>query len=252
MEFKDKIVLITGASRGIGRSAAEKFANEGAKVIINYRSNSKAANETLSTLKGEGHITFQADVSNKEDVANMVNHVINLYGRIDVLVNNAGIFIDQKMEEVTFEEWITIWEKTINTNLIGLANLSFLVGKQMMSQMEGSIINISSRGAFRGEPDNPAYGASKGGLNSFSQSLARTLGKYNISVVAIAPGFVETDMGKTYLDSEKGDFIRNESPFGRVAQPEEVADTILFLANEKAKFLTGGIVDINGASFLRM
>ena len=252
MEFKDKVVLITGGSRGIGKSTAIKFAALGAKVIMNYNSNHEAAAKSLSELEGNGHIYIQADISSKTDVQNLVENCISKYSKIDILVNNAGIFEDHILEESHFDEWSRIWEMTINTNLTGLAKLSFLVSKEMIKRKYGKIINVSSRGAFRGEPDNLAYGASKGGLNSFSQSLAKALGKYNISVTAVAPGFVETDMGKTYLDSEKGDFLRNESPMKRVARPEEVADTILFLASDKATFLTGGIVDINGASFLRL
>lgn len=252
MDFKNKVVLITGGSRGIGQSAALKFSSEGAQVIINYRSDTEAANHTLSILEGQNHMLVQADIADEKSVQEMVTKVISKYGKIDVLVNNAGIFVDHKLEDTDFDSWMDIWKRTMNTNLTGLASLSYLVGKEMIKRNQGNIINISSRGAFRGEPDNLAYGASKGGLNSFSQSLAKVLGKYNISVTAIAPGFVETDMGKTVLDTARGEFIRNESPFKRVAKPEEVADTILFLASDKAKFLTGGIVDINGASFLRM
>ncbi len=252
LEFSNKVVLITGGSRGIGRAAALKFAELGAKVVINYHSNTEAAEQVLNLLHGTNHMIYKADISNEIEIQNMVLEVISNYSKIDILVNNAGIFLEHKIETTTFSEWVSSWQKTMGTNLIGLANLSFLVAKEMIVRKQGKIINISSRGAFRGEPDNLAYGASKGGLNSFSQSLAKALGKYNISVTAIAPGFVETEMGKIYLDTEQGDFIRNESPFGRVASPEEVADTILFLASEKASFLTGGIVDINGASFLRM
>ena len=252
MEFKDKIILITGGSRGIGKECAHKFAEQGGTVVINYHSNSAAAEKCLAGLPRKDHSIFRADIGDEEAVKDLVEFTIHKYGRVDVLINNAGIFVDQSIENSTFEEWTTSWKKTINTNLVGLANVSFLVAKQMIKRGQGKIINVSSRGAFRGEPNNLAYGASKGGLNSFSQSLAKALGKHNISVTAVAPGFVETDMGRTYLDSEKGDFIRNESPFGRVAKPEEIAYTILFLASEKAAFLTGGIVDINGASFLRM
>lgn len=252
MEFKDKSVLITGASRGIGKVTAQKFAEHGANVIINYHSNESAAKDCLASLKGENHMIFQADMGNKNDLEAMVEKVITTYGKIDILVNNAGIFLEHPASDLDFESWNGIWERTIAVNLTGPANLSFLISKHMIEKQFGKIINISSRGAFRGEPENLAYGASKGGLNSYSQSLAKALGGHGIAVFAIAPGFVETDMGQGYLQSERGEFIRNESPFKRVAQPEEVADTILFLASDKATFLTGGIIDINGASFLRM
>ena len=251
-EFKNKIVLITGGSRGIGREVAIMFASEGASVIINYRKNKIAANETLSLCPGKGHMAIQADMANAQDLKSMVEKVIHHYGRIDILINNAGIFYDHKIDEVDFDTWKKSWERTIQVNLIGPANLCYLVGQHMIANKAGHIINVSSRGAFRGEPGSPAYGASKGGMNSMSQSLAKILGKYNISVTAVAPGFVETEMAFDTLNSPTGEFLRNESPFNRVASPKEVAHTILFLAKEESKFLTGGIVDINGASFLRM
>ena len=250
--MKDKVVLITGASRGIGRATAIQFAEAGALVIVNYRDNEAAANLTLSMMKGENNLTIKADVSHRQQLEMMVKRVIEKYGRIDVLVNNAGVFYPHKIDEVTLDEWENAWIKTININLLGLANLTYLVAQHMIKQNSGHIINVSSRGAFRGEPDFPAYGASKGGLNSMSQSLAKALGKYNISVTAVAPGFVETDMAQETLDSPVGEFLKSESPMGRVARPEEVANVILFLAKEESLFMTGGIVDINGASFLRM
>ena len=135
---------------------------------------------------------------------------------------------------------------------MGLAQVTYLIAQGMIHRKSGSIIMVSSRGAFRGEPEFPAYGASKGGLNSMSQSLAKSLGKHGISVVAVAPGFVHTEMAQEALQSDQENKIINESPFGRIATPEEVARTICFLAEQDSSFLSGGIVDINGASFLRM
>ncbi len=134
---------------------------------------------------------------------------------------------------------------------MGAVNVSYCVARHMMERQSGRIINVTSRGAFRGEPTATAYGASKAGLNSFSQSLAQHLAPYNISVTAVAPGWVETDMARAALDSPAGEAIRQQSPLNRVARPEEVAHTILFLASEQAEFLTGSIVDVNGASYLR-
>lgn len=242
--------MITGGSRGIGRACAQAFAREGGNVIINYHQNEEAANSCLRSLGDGDHAAFQADISREEEVREMAAVVLEKYKTIDVLVNNAGIYEEHPIEEVEFEEWINHWKRTINTNLMGLANLTYFIAKQMIKQGYGHIVNISSRGAFRGEPDSPAYGASKSAVNNFSQSMAKKLGKYNISVTAVAPGFVETDMGMSVLE-ERGEEIRNQSPFGRVAKPEEVADTVVFLASEKAAFLSGGIVDINGASYLR-
>lgn len=246
-----KTVLITGGSRGIGKSTAEKFSQEGYLVLFTYRSNVEAARKTLASLEGEGHHFFQLDLANTKSIQEAVQPILNQYN-IEVLVNNAGIFREHKIDQVSYNQWQKAFREIMDTNLNGVANLTYLVAHQMMQSNKGSIINVSSRGAFRGEPDFPAYGASKGALNSLSQSLAKALGKYNISVVAVAPGFVETDMAASTLDSPEGDKIRNESPFSRVASPSEVAHTIYFLAQEESKFLSGGIVDINGASFLRM
>lgn len=137
------------------------------------------------------------------------------------------------------------------TNLTGVSNMCYFAAQQMIKQNGGKIVNISSRGAFRGEPDHPAYGASKAGLNAMSQSLAVALGKYNITVGVIAPGFVETDMTAAYLQSEAGEIIKKQSPLNRVATPEEVARLVAVFAGEGSAFMTGGIVDLNGASYLR-
>ena len=139
----------------------------------------------------------------------------------------------------------------INTNLIGAANVCYWATQLMIPQGGGRIINVSSRGAYRGEPEFPAYGASKAGMNAMSQSLAKRLGRHNISVYAIAPGFVATDMAQAALEGPEGDHIKNQSPMGRVALPEEVAYAILFYASEKAAFMTGGVLDVNGASYFR-
>lgn len=250
MDFSGKNILITGGSRGIGRACAQAFAKEGGNVIINFHQNEEAANSCLASLETGDHTAFRADISREVEVREMARSILKRYRTIDVLVNNAGIYEEHPIEKVEFEEWISLWKRTIDTNLMGLANLTYFIARQMIRQGYGHIVNISSRGAFRGEPDSPAYGASKSAVNNFSQSMAEKLGKYNISVTAVAPGFVETDMGMSVLE-ERGEEIRSQSPFGRVAKPEEVADTVLFLAGEKATFLSGGIIDINGASYLR-
>ena len=251
MNFKDKIVLITGASRGIGRAAAIAFANKGAKVAINYRANLKAASQTLDLLNGNQHILVKADVNNPKEVEAMVNEVTNHFGRIDILVNNAGVFEYHPIDKVDYATWQKEWKRTIGVNLIGAANLMYCAAQKMIQQGGGRIVNVSSRGAFRGEPLQPAYGASKAGMNAMGQSLAQALAPHNIFVGTIAPGFVETDMAKSVLDGPDGDTIRNQSPVGRVAKPEEVAHGILFLASEGAEFMTGTILDVNGASYLR-
>lgn len=244
-------VLVTGASRGIGKAIAFAFAEKGARVIIHYNKNNVAAEEALAELPGKGHIIVQADLSDPESVHEMVEKLSGENGKIDVLVNNAGIYEEADMLELNYEEFREYFSNTMNTNLVGVANLSFLIVKEMVAYGGGRIINISSRGAFRGEPFALPYGASKAGMNSFGQSLAVALASKDIYVYTIAPGFVETDMTTEILEGLRGDAIRNQSPLQRVAKPEEIAKTAVFLASEGAGYLTGCIIDINGASYLR-
>ncbi len=251
IDFLNKTVLITGASRGIGKAVALKFAEANARVVVHYNKNSSAAEKTLSLLKGEGHFLIQADMTEPLSIKAMVDHVISRVNQIDVLINNAGVFEETPIMEQEYEDWQAKWRRTINTNLIGPANLSFLVAKNMIDHGGGKIINISSRGAFRGEPMAPSYGASKAGLNAMSQSLAQALAPYKIFVYVIAPGFVETEMARPALQGHRGEEIRKQSPIGRIAYPSEVANTALFLASEGIDFLTGSIIDVNGASYLR-
>jgi 3-oxoacyl-[acyl-carrier protein] reductase len=250
-DFSNKTVLITGSSRGIGRAIAWKFAELSAHVVIHYHKDRKAAEQTLSELPGGPHLIVQADISVPESVQNMIDTVLGETGRIHVLVNNAGIFEEYPILDLTYEDWQKIWDRTIRTNLMGPANASFCMIQHMKENGGGKIVNVSSRGAFRGEPDAPAYGASKAGLNALSQSMALALAPHNIFVYVVAPGFVETDRIAPLLSGPRGDAIRAQSPFGRVAYPEEVANTVLFLASEGTDYLTGCIVDINGASYLR-
>jgi len=251
MELADKTALVTGASRGIGRAIAQKFAAAGARVAIHYHQDQAAAEETSRTLPGQGHILVQADVANPDDVQRMVNTAIEQLGGLDILVNNAGIFIDHALADVDYETWRAAWQRTVQTNLIGAANTCYCVARHMIERGGGKIINVGSRGAYRGEPVGPAYGASKGGLHAMSQSLAKYLGTYHIFVTAVAPGFVATDMSRESLSGSRGDEIRNQSPLGRVATPEEIAHAVLFLAAPGSEWLTGGVVDLNGASYLR-
>lgn len=251
MKFEDKVVLVTGASRGIGREIARQFAARGAHLIVHYHQNHAAAEETVRHLVGDNHLIVQANMQDAAQIAHMVDTAVSHYGRIDILVNNAGIFTHHPLADVSYADWQDAWQTTLNTNLIGVANLCYCVGQQMIKQGYGRIVNVSSRGAFRGEPLAPAYGASKAGLNSMSQSLAQYLAPYNIFVGVVAPGFVETDMARSLLETEAGEAIRKQSPLNRVATPAEVAYPVLFLASEGAEWLTGSIIDANGASYLR-
>lgn len=251
IDFSGQTVLVTGASRGIGRAIAGLFADHGAGVIVHYANDLAAAEETLASLTPGAHHLVQADLQDPVAINAMVEQTVKKAGRIHVLVNNAGVFEDHPPLEVDYTQWQAHWHRTLAINLLGPANLCHCLAGHMRDHGGGRIVNVSSRGAFRGEPDAPAYGASKAALNAMGQSLAKALGPAGIRVFTVAPGFVETDMAAEILAGPRGDFIRHESPLGRVARPDEVAWTVLFLAAPGSEFLTGCIVDLNGASYLR-
>ncbi|MBI1259402.1 MAG: SDR family oxidoreductase [Chloroflexi bacterium] len=251
MDFTGKTVLVTGASRGIGKAIAQQFATHGAKVAVHYNSNRAAAEATCASLHGEGHRIYQADIADPYAVKSLVDAVAVDMAGIDILINNAGVYSDHKIASVSYEEWQAQWAAILATNLVGAANLCYCAAQQMIPRGGGHIVNVSSRGAFRGEPTAPAYGASKAGMNSMGQSLAIALAPHKISVVTIAPGWVETEMAKDVLAGDQGDSIRNQSPLKRVATPEDVAAVVVFYASDEAFFSTGAVVDVNGASYLR-
>ncbi len=249
--MKNRIVLITGGSGGIGSVTAKQFALEGAKVILHYNNQKGKAEQVLNGLNGDDHLIIGGDLRIPGDIENIANTAISKFGRIDVLINNAGLYTEHPIDGVNFEKWRVEWHSIISTNLLGPANLTYLIAKEMIKNGGGKIINISSRGAFRGEPTAPAYGASKAGLNAMGQSLAIALAPHKIYVYTIAPGFVETAMARPHLTGERKMEILNQSPLGRVAKPEEIANTAVFLASQNTDFLTGCIIDVNGASYLR-
>lgn len=245
-----RAVLVTGAARGIGRAIARQFATAGDRVAILDKAPGGPAEEMLDELDGTGHVFVQVDLTDSEAVLARVDSAVGQLGGLDVLVNNAGIVPAHPITEVSYATWQAHWRTTLGVNLIGAANVTWCAVRHM-KQRGGRIINISSRGAFRGEPDVPAYGASKAGLNSFTQSLAIALAPYRISVSAVAPGFVATDMTTEHLKPPGGDEIRAQSPFGRVAEPDEIAAAVLYLASTQAEWASGAILDLNGASYLR-
>ena len=252
MRFEGRGVLVTGGGSGIGRSTCLRVAAEGARVaVVDLRA--ERAQETAQEIAASGGraIALTADVSKSASVDNMAASAIDAFGPIDTLVNNAGIFEAHPVDEVSYEDWQHHWQRTLAVNLTRPANLCWHAVQHMRQSGGGRIVNVSSRGAFRGEPRCPAYGASKAGLNALTQSLAQQLAPLGIFVGAVAPGFVETDMASTVLEGPGGDAVRSQSPLGRVAKPEEVAHAVLFLASAGAEFSTGTIIDVNGASYLR-
>lgn len=259
-------VLVTGSSRGVGAATACAFAERGDRVLVHYRSAEGPARAVLDSLPGTGHALARADLAQPAAVTALAQQAIEALGRVDVLVNNAALFLDpaagsrrgeHRITDVDYDDWVRAWETTLATNLLGPANLMWCVARHMIDVPpaeglpQGRIVNVGSRGAYRGEPDVPAYGASKAGLHAFGQSMAIALAPEGISVVTLAPGFIATDMAAPLLDRPEGDAIRAQSPFGRVASPEEVARAIVTLADPSAEWVSGAVVDFNGASYLR-
>lgn len=251
MNFTGRIVLVTGGSRGIGRSVAQLFAARGARVAVHYHSNRAAAEETLTMLQGGGHILVQADLASAADVQRMVETTIAQMGGLHILINNAGIYEEHPLLDVDYETWQQSWARTLATNLTGAANAIYCAAQHWRSHGGGRVVNVSSRGAFRGEPAAPAYGASKAGMNSMGQSLAKLLAPHGIFIGTVAPGWVETDMATEHLNGPDGPAILAQYPMGRIASPEEVAYAVLFMASDGAEFTTGAVLDVNGASYLR-
>jgi len=247
---RPKVAIVTGAATGIGRACAERLARDGFSVVLNYRSRKAEMDTLVASLAGD-HLTVQGDISNPDAASGLIEAAIGKYGRVDVLVNSAGVFEEHDIASLDYATWQSSWAHTLQTNLAGPMNACFCAAKHMMKQQSGKIINISSRGAFRGDPHAPAYGASKSGLNSASQSLAKALGSYGIYVFAVAPGWVETPMVASYLSGASGNEIRQQTPLGRTARPEEIANVVSFLAADGSDYLTGSIIDVNGASYLR-
>ena len=244
-------VLITGASGGVGREAALECAQRGARVGVHYNSNRERAEATLAALPGDGHQLFQCDIADPDAAQQLIEQADTDLGGLDVLVNNAGISQRHDISAIDYATWQQTWRRIVDTNLTAAANLSYCASQKMIPRGGGRIVNVSSRGAFRGEPKMPWYGASKAGMNAMGQSMAQALGPKGVFVFTVAPGFIETEMAAKVLASAEGDDIRQQSSIGRVAQPEEVGQIVAYLAMEAPEFMTGCIVDINGASYLR-
>lgn len=250
------VALVTGGSRGIGREIARALAARGVVVAVHYRAQRRAAEETLEELPGRGHRAYPADLADPTAAESLVHAVTADLGPIGILINNAGVIENHPPLTTSLAAWRIAWQRTLQTNLISAADLSVLVAQQMAAQApsargRGRIVNISSRGAFRGEPDAPAYGASKAGLNALGQSLARALAPHHIYVYGIAPGWVGTEMAAEFLNGPGGADILAQHPLGRIAHPEEVAAAATYCALDAPAAMTGTLIDVNGASYLR-
>jgi len=244
-----RAVLVTGASRGIGRAVAEAFAANGDRVAVNYHRAGELAEALVRDLPGDGHLAVRADVADPEAVRQMVDTVADAFGRIDVLVNNAGVFTEHPILSASYEDWQAAWRAEMDVNLVGAANVTWCAVRHMGAG--GRIVNLSSRGAYRGELDSSGAAACKAGLTAFGQTIALELAPRGIAVSAVAPGWVETDMTTEYVRGPDSDAIMAQSPFGRVARPDEVATAILYLASPEAEWASGAVLHLNGASYLR-
>ncbi len=245
--MKRTFALVTGASGGIGAAICQLLASRGVTVILHYRSGRVTAEATRRALPGEGHALVQADLGDAAQVLRLWQE-LESRGRIEVLVNNAGIFPDHPPLTTGYADWTAAWQQTLSTNLLGAAHLSFCAARAMAQEGGGRIVSVSSRAAFRGEPGAPAYAASKAGLNAFSQSLAKALAPRGVYVFVVAPGWVSTPRVVRAVQDEA---VLADQPLGRVATPEEVAQVVSYCALEAPVSMTGAIVDVNGASYLR-
>lgn len=247
-----RAILVTGGSRGIGAAIVRAFAARGDRVAVHYRDAAEAATAVRDGLPGKGHVVVRADLADADAVRAMVDDAAARLGGLDVLVNNAGIYVGHPVLGTSYEEWQNAWHATLGVNLTGAANATWCAVRHMAARGGGRIVNVGSRGAYRGEPDHPAYGASKAGLHAFGQSLAVALAPHGIAVASVAPGYVQTDMTEEELGAPAGDLIRAQSPFNRVALPEEIAAAVVYLASPEACWASGAVLDLNGASYLRL
>ena len=243
MQLKGKTAVVTGGSRGIGRSIALQLAAKGANVVVNYTASYESALAVVKEIEAMGvsGMAVKADVSKGEEVENLVNEVLNKFGSIDILVNNAGITRDNLIIRMTEQEF----DEVINTNLKGAFICTKAVSRVMIKQKSGKIINVSSVVGIIGNAGQSNYAAAKAGLIGFTKSMAKELAKRGINVNAVAPGFIQTDMTSKLPEKVKEEFTNN-IPLMRIGKPEDVAKAVLFLSSEYSDYITGQVINIDG------
>lgn len=241
--FENKIVLVTGAGRGIGASIAKRFASEGAEVIVNYSGNDEAAQKTVDEITATGGQAqkYKCSVNDSESVKVMIDEIIKEFGRIDILVNNAGITKDGLMLRMTDEDF----DRVIDVNLKGTFNCTKYVSKYMLKQKSGKIINISSVVGLSGNAGQVNYSASKAGIIGITKSAAKELSSRGITVNAVAPGYVDTDMTKVLSDNIRNEILKN-IPLQRMCNVEDISNCVAFLASEDASYITGQVISVDG------
>ena len=250
IDLSNKIVLVTGASRGIGAAIARSIGECGGTVAVHANANLDSA-RALSVEIGKNSQAFQADLGIMKEVEQLYQQVLKEYGRIDVLVNNAGIAMSAPIEEEN-SDWLENWNKTMTVNLTATALLCKMALPGFIQQEDGIIINISSRAAFRGDQSEYlAYAASKGGMTALTKSIARAYGKQNITAFGVAPGFTRTDMAQDFIDTYGEGYVLNDLSLNELTEPKDIAQTVVFLASGLAKHATGTTIDINAGSYVR-
>jgi 3-oxoacyl-[acyl-carrier protein] reductase len=243
MRFKDRVVIVTGGSRGIGRAISKAFATEGAHVIVNYFSDEEAAQSLTEEIKSGGHsiTALKGDVSSTSQVNKMLQEVVQKHERIDTLVNNAGIIRDKLLMIMPEEDW----DRVIEVSLKGAFVWSKAVLKTMIGQRKGRIINIVSPSAITGRAGQANYAAAKGGLISFTKTLSKELARFEITVNAVSPGIIKTDLVEKLEPELKEDFLKL-IPMKRLGSPEDVAEAVLFLSSDAASYITGQVLCVDG------
>jgi len=243
MQLQDRVAVVTGASRGIGRAIAMELARRGAKVVVNYKASAEAAEEVVNAIKDAGgqSIAVKADVSKLDEAQSLIKTATDTFGRLDILVNNAGATRDMLLAMMKEEDW----DLVLATNLKSAFNCCKAALRPMMRQKYGRIVNITSVAGIAGNPGQTNYAASKAGLIGFTKSLAKEIGPRNITVNAVAPGFVETELTKD-LPADLKEAALKATPLGRWGTAEEMAYAVAFLASDEAAFITGQTLSVDG------
>lgn len=250
IDLGNTVALVTGGSSGIGEAICRHLAGAGAAVALHYNRGKERA-ETLAASFANGSAAFQADLSDPENAALLFDHVLGAFGSVDLLVNNAGIFIDSPVE-LEERRWLEDWNRTIAVNLTSAGVLCRAAINHFEERSGGRIVHIASRAAFRGETrEYLAYAASKGGMVSLSRSIARSFGGSNITSFVIAPGFVRTPMTAGYLDRHEDRIVREELALDRLTRPDDIAPVVTFIAGGMMDHATGTTIDINAGSYMR-
>ncbi len=250
IDLNNKTILLTGASDGIGRAVADYLMKMGARVAVHYTSNKRAA-DTLVAKHGNGSKAFQADLSEEQEVIRLFERVVANFGKLDVIILNAGVFLEQPISLDT-QSWLRTWKRTMSVNLDAVGILTKLGLDHFIAKGEGRFVYIGSRAVFRGETQEYlAYAASKGGITSLARSVARSFGKQNIKAFVVAPGFTRTRMAEQFIESYGEEKVLNEIALNELTRPEDLSPLIALLCSGGMDHATGTTIDMNAGSHIR-